>query len=557
MTRFETYEPPRGAAAQRADLPADMRGGRHGENRTDTAAAVIPAGHVTQNYFAFNSPGPDATRQVVKAADNTSSALERVKAGLRDSQNPIGDITHTLNSIDNLMSFQAVSNGDRSHHVSILLKHGSVTPPPIGMDRGRHHPGVSYTDRNIEADVSHNGSMLTIDHISGMHSKVYSDRIRPRKQARLGSKEREADTEKIEIGTDKDGQGVMKVDSDVILPLLGRVKPTHSDLRKDNLPPGTVRDLLADPEALRNVLKVASLFRPDELRDYSLSQPTQGQFQISTTARSARDVKIDQPIPDAGGATLESIHLDPTMKATLSTHNQNSQESISLDNVSGITFNIKTNAKPPFDKLIPPNISVTPKSLTLHTVEGKPVVSYDLEFPSGSGNIKHTDIPLSKLLEAQKESKQQSESNAKVQDSPCKTQDEYVQKYIAGRGGFTADHYDDAYKAAQAAKKPLVIVFDRDNDPKTLQATADAVARGDAIYVYANANKLSPDSWLTTYAQSNMTGEHKGSLFWASNLPDGADQGGGYFTNGLSAGDVQGVVNQRQDHRQYQRQYRR
>ncbi|HEY9716151.1 MAG TPA: hypothetical protein V6C69_01675 [Trichormus sp.] len=546
MTRIERYEPPRGAATQRADLPVDMGSMRHRDQTTDTTPRAFPTADITSKLITFNPPGADATPQVAKAGDNTRSPLERVKAGLRDSPNPIGDIAHTLKGIDNLKSFHAASKVDGSHHVSIRLNHPSITPPPIGMRQGRHYPGVGYTDTSIEADVRHNGDTLTIDHIDGMHSKVNSDRLLPRRQAKLGPRQRDADTEKIEIGTDQNGHGVMKVDSDVILPILGSIKPTKSELRKDNLPPGPVRDLLADPEALRNVLKSASLFRPDKLRDYDLSQPRPGQFDITTTAQSARDVKIDQPIPDAAGATLESIHFDPTVKATLSTNNKDGQDSIDLTGVSGITFNIKTNAKPPLDKWIPPNISVTPKNLTLHTVEGKPVVSYDMEFPTGSGNIKHTDIPLSKLLEAQKESKEESDKKAKAQDAPCKTQDEYVQKYIAGRpGGFTADKYDDAYAAAQAAKKPLVIVFDRNNDPKTLQATADGVARGDAIYVYANVNKLNPDSWMSKYAQQNMTGQHEGALLLAQNLPNGSDKGGAYFTNGLGAGDIQWVANQK------------
>ncbi|HEY9716485.1 MAG TPA: hypothetical protein V6C69_03370 [Trichormus sp.] len=83
------------------------------------------------------------------------------------------------------------------------------------------------------------------------------------------------------------------------------------------------------------------------------------------------------------------------------------------------------------------------------------------------------------------------------------TWDQYIKDYVAvpEKGGYTADQYKEAWEAAAKSGKPVVLVLDSAKNGLLLQATANGVQEGNAIYIYADTSKLDPSSPLGQYAQ--------------------------------------------------------
>jgi len=88
----------------------------------------------------------------------------------------------------------------------------------------------------------------------------------------------------------------------------------------------------------------------------------------------------------------------------------------------------------------------------------------------------------------------------------------YIQDNITAKGGYTADKYRDALTEASRTGKEVVVVFGTPNNPGMLEGAANGVLRQDAVYVYADANALDPNSSLGKLAQLSLQGRESGAI---------------------------------------------
>ncbi len=292
---------------------------------------------------------------------------------IKDTENPVADIKEALKKLDNLQAASVTRNG-RSSHIEIDLLSGKSVAPPNIQVRG-FRPVSSHIDSHISFDLTPHRGGLSVSNVDGLSSSV---------RGPLG-RIRHSETTSMFIG--KDGYGpYINTSSD--LHMRRRIHSSTTTLREHNLPADSpMRSMMNHPESLEKVGSMLRLFQnTDDLNKMSIKRSGDA-FDVKSEAKNGNHVELNfKPAPETLPVpipiTVKSLDLDKTLSSSL----KQGENSVSLENISGLTVNVEIGSF---------KTSVCPSKVSIE----KDMLKMDLKNPE-DGQIIPISIPVAKLKEA-------------------------------------------------------------------------------------------------------------------------------------------------------------
>ena len=533
-------------------------------NGTNERTNQPPRQQCSDQTLARFGPTPEIVgqqRETAPKGDSLFSAEAKEFVGkILRSKNAAGDAAALLGNLHNVKELHKAPGQGGSQHLHVGLDHSVSNPAPHirGGPLGTTVPGPATIGGRggFDCDLKVTAQGITVDNISkgDMHSQANTPRILAGRQNRYGDRVSQVDTRRIELHN-----GVAYTTSDVqneapkdrldarverrMAKKFGDQSHPTTALYPHNLDDGPLRNAISDANLLAQGQKlIAAVFNSD----IKMNQSIAGKCEFSAANPTATDIAINREIGNSlMPITLTNLHLDKNFSATASaSKDKDGNDVFSIDNIKGLKVNLKAGDSavagivPDFlkknldlSKAVPAEIEVN--QLQLRTENGAQVLHFEGK-DTKTGNPITRSVPLAKILEAHEAAQTSDKSTAgdasKTDKGDKKNAadawDKYIDDYIVKKGGHTEKDYYQACEEAAATKKQLVLVLGSRDNPQLLQDTANGVARKDAVYVYADAKSLDPESPLGQYAQRAMAKYGKGSdtLVVASNVYKENDQ---------------------------------